>query len=72
MMAVELTTYRVPEDLVSPTSAKEYVVAFVVFYEQGFGVPLHQFLHSLLQYYRLCCKWLFPCSAIYPVGRLGS
>jgi hypothetical protein len=30
-----------------------YVVSFVVFYEQGFVMPLHQFLRSLLQHYCL-------------------
>jgi hypothetical protein len=30
-----------------------YVMAYVAFYERGFSVPSHQFLHSLLQFYRL-------------------
>jgi hypothetical protein len=33
MMAVELTTYHVPEDLSSPVLAGGYVVACVAFYE---------------------------------------
>jgi hypothetical protein len=28
-------------------------VACAMFYERGFGVPSHQFLHSLLQFYDL-------------------
>jgi hypothetical protein len=48
MMAVELATCHVPKDPASPTSAEGYVLAFTVFYERGFSVPSHQFLHSLM------------------------
>jgi hypothetical protein len=41
MTAVEFATCRVPDDAASPTLVEGYVVAFVAFYEQGFGVPLH-------------------------------
>jgi hypothetical protein len=43
-----------------------YIVACAAFYEQGFGVPSHRFLHSLLWSYGLglhhltplrICKW---------------
>jgi hypothetical protein len=40
MTAMELATHRVPEDPVSPTPAEGYMVTFVAFYEQGFGVTL--------------------------------
>jgi hypothetical protein len=53
MIAVKLATCRVPEDLAFPAPARGYVVACAVFYERGFGVPSHQFLCSLLQFYDL-------------------
>jgi hypothetical protein len=48
MTEVELATYHVPEDPASPAMMGGYVMVCTVFYEQGFGVPSHQFLHSLL------------------------
>jgi hypothetical protein len=48
MPVAEIMTCRVPEDPASPNQAGGYVVAYAVFYERGFGVPSHQFLHSLL------------------------
>jgi hypothetical protein len=53
MMEVELVTCCMPENPVSPMSTEGYVVSFVAFYEQGFGVSSHQFLCSFLQHYRL-------------------
>jgi hypothetical protein len=41
MTAMELATYRVPEDLMFPVTMEGYVVTFVAFYERGFGVPSH-------------------------------
>jgi hypothetical protein len=41
MTAVELATYRVPTDLVSPAPATGYVVACSVFYKRRFGAPPH-------------------------------
>jgi hypothetical protein len=41
MMTVELTTCCVPEDPTSLVQAGGYIVACMVFYEQGFGVPTH-------------------------------
>jgi hypothetical protein len=41
------------EDPASPTLAGRYVVACTAFYERGFGVPSHRFLHFLLQFYGL-------------------
>jgi hypothetical protein len=48
MMVVELATCRLPENPTSPAPVEGYVVAFTVFYERGFNVPSHRFLHSLL------------------------
>jgi hypothetical protein len=53
MAAVELEACLVPEDPVFPMPAGGYVVSFTASYEQGFGVPSHQFLCSLLRYYDL-------------------
>jgi hypothetical protein len=44
IIAVELATYRVPKDPASPAPAGGCIVAF---YERGFGVPSHIFLHLL-------------------------
>jgi hypothetical protein len=52
MTAAKFATSLVPMDPTS-TSMGGYVVACVVFYERGFSVPSHQFLHSLLWYYGL-------------------
>jgi hypothetical protein len=41
MTAVELATCRVPEDPSSPVPVRGYIMAFTVFYEQGFGVSSH-------------------------------
>jgi hypothetical protein len=60
MTAVKLVTYRVPEDPASPVSAAGYMVACTTFYERGFGVPSHQFLCSLLQFYAMKLYHLTP------------
>jgi hypothetical protein len=48
MTVAELATCRVPEDPASPIQVGGYIVACVVFYERGFGVPSHRFPCSLL------------------------
>jgi hypothetical protein len=53
MMGAELATCRVHANPASPTSAVGYVVARSSFYEREFGVPSHQFLCLLLQFYVL-------------------
>jgi hypothetical protein len=53
MTAAELATCLVPEDPASPTLAGGYIVACMTFYEHGFSVPSHRFLHSLLRSYDL-------------------
>jgi hypothetical protein len=40
MTAAELMTPHVPEDVSSPVPTGQYIVAYVAFYEQGFGMPL--------------------------------
>jgi hypothetical protein len=47
-MAAEHATCRVSEDPAFLTPVEGYMVSFLVFYERGFGTPLHQFLCLLL------------------------
>jgi hypothetical protein len=47
MSMVELEACRMPEGPMFPAPAKGYMVSFVAFYKQRFGVPSHQFLRSL-------------------------
>jgi hypothetical protein len=65
MTVAELATCHMLEDPTSPTLAGGYVVACMAFYEQGFGVPSHQFLHSLLQSYGLESHHLTPSEILY-------
>jgi hypothetical protein len=65
MTAVEFATCLVPVDPVSPAPMKGYVVVCAVFYERGFGVPLHQFLCSLLQSYVLELHHLTPSGILH-------
>jgi hypothetical protein len=51
IMAVLLTTCHVLEDPVFPMPTEGYVVSFMMFYEQGFGMSSYRFLCSLLQHY---------------------
>jgi hypothetical protein len=44
------------------------VVAFAAFYERGFGVPSHRFLHSLLQCYILELHHLTPSGILHIVA----
>jgi hypothetical protein len=60
MIAVELATGRVLEDLASPAPVGGYIVACAMFYERGFGVPSHGFLRLLLQFYSLELHHLTP------------
>jgi hypothetical protein len=72
MMVVELAACHVLEDLVFPAPAKGYVVSFMAFYEQRFGMPSHRFLHLLLWHYghvledRACVVlYDFPLQVVY-------
>jgi hypothetical protein len=64
-MAVELATYHVFEDPVSPVPAGGYAVACAVFYERGFSVPSHRFLCSLLLFYNLELHHLTPSGILH-------
>jgi hypothetical protein len=68
MMAVELVTCRVPEDPTSPVLVGGYVMACAAFYEPRFGVPSHQFHHSLLQFYGLELHHLTPLGILHIVA----
>jgi hypothetical protein len=48
MIAAEVATCCVPEYPASLAPVGGYIVPCVVFYEQGFRVPSHRFLHLLL------------------------
>jgi hypothetical protein len=65
MVATELVACRVPEDPTFPAPVEGYVVSFVVFYKQEFGMPPHWFLHSLLRYYSLELHHLTPSGVLH-------
>jgi hypothetical protein len=60
MAAAKLVTCHIFEDLASPVCARGYVMACMEFYERGFSVPSHRFLHSLLQFYDMELHHLTP------------
>jgi hypothetical protein len=60
MAAAELKACWVLVDSTFLAPAKGYVVSFTVFYEQGFSMPPHRFLRSLLWYYGLMLHHLTP------------
>jgi hypothetical protein len=68
MTVVELAVCRLPEDPASPVQVGGYVVACATFYEQGFGVPSHRFLYSLLQFYGLELHYLTPSAILHMVA----
>jgi hypothetical protein len=65
MAAAELNACHVLEDPTFPAPPEGYVVSFVVFYERGFGTPLHRFLRSLLWYYGLELHHLTPLGVLH-------
>jgi hypothetical protein len=65
MSGVELATCRVPTDPASPAPVAGYVIACSSFYERGFGVPSHRFLHLLLQFYGLELHHLTPLGILH-------
>jgi hypothetical protein len=65
MIAAELATCRVPEDPMSTALVGGYVVACMMFFERGIGVPSHRFLHSLLQLYDLELHHLTPSGILH-------
>jgi hypothetical protein len=68
MTATKLATYCVFEDPASHAPTGGYVVACMSFYEQGFGVPSHRFLHSLLWSYGLELHHLTPLGILHMVA----
>jgi hypothetical protein len=62
---VELAACRMPEDSASPMLAGGYIVTCVVFYEWGFDVPSHWFLHFQLQFYGLELHHLIPSRILH-------
>jgi hypothetical protein len=68
MNAVELATCRVPKDPASPSPTGGYVMVCVMFYKQGFNVPSHRFLLSLLQFYGLKPHHLTPLGILHTVA----
>jgi hypothetical protein len=65
MMAAELATCHVPVDSASPAPAGGYVMACMVFFERAFGVPSHQFLHLLQQFYDMERHHLTPSGILH-------
>jgi hypothetical protein len=51
MTAAEFVNCFVPTGPVSPALTKGFIMVCAAFYEWGFGLPSHQFLHSLLRSY---------------------
>jgi hypothetical protein len=64
----ELATCHVPADPGSPILVGGYVVACSAFYEQGFGMPSHRFVHLLLQFYGLEMHHLSPSEVLHIVA----
>jgi hypothetical protein len=65
MAVAELDSCRVQDGPALPTCVEGYVVSFVAFFEQGFDMPSHQFLHSLLRYYGLELHHLTPSGVLH-------
>jgi hypothetical protein len=65
MALTELEACHVPEDPTFPVPTEGYVVFVVAFYEWGFGMPPHRFLHSLLWYYDLELHHLIPSGVLH-------
>jgi hypothetical protein len=65
MSAMELEASQVLEDPAFPAPVEGYMVSFMAFYEQGFGLPPHGFLCSLLRYYGLELHHLTPWGVLH-------
>jgi hypothetical protein len=65
MPAVKLATCCVPTDPAFPALGVGYVMACSAFYERGFDVPPHRFLHSLLYFYGLELHHLTPSGILH-------
>jgi hypothetical protein len=65
MTVAELAIYCVPVDPMSPVPVRGYVVACLVFYERGFGMPSHRFLRLLLSFHDLELHHLTPSGILH-------
>jgi hypothetical protein len=68
MTTAEFATCLVPAGPVSPASVKGFIVACAAFYEWGFGLPSHRFLHSVLRSYGLELHHLTPSGILHAVA----
>jgi hypothetical protein len=65
MIAAKFATCLVSVEPASPALAKGHVVVCATFYEQGFGVPSHWFLRTLLRSYGLELHHLTPLGILH-------
>jgi hypothetical protein len=65
MTMAEFATSLVPAGSVFPASVEGFIVVCAAFFEQGFGLPSHQFLCSLLQSYGLDLHHLNPSGILH-------
>jgi hypothetical protein len=65
MAATELKACCVLEDPAFLAPVEGYLVSFVAFYEQGFSMPPHRYLRSLLRYYGLKLHHLTPSGVLH-------
>jgi hypothetical protein len=65
MLVAELEACHVLDNATFPAPVRGCMVSFVVFYERGFDMPLHQFLRSPLWYYNLKLHHLTPSGVLH-------
>jgi hypothetical protein len=65
MVVVEFEACWVPEDPSFPSPVGGYMVSIMTFYEWGFHMPPHRFLHSPLRYYDLKLHHLTPSGVLH-------
>jgi hypothetical protein len=65
MTLVEFATCLVPTGPICPARAKGFIVACVAFYEWGYGLSSHRFLHSLFRSYGLELHHLTPSGILH-------
>jgi hypothetical protein len=65
MTTAKFATCLVPAGPVSPAPVEGFIVVCAAFYERGFGLPLHRFLHSLLLSYGLELHHVTPSGILH-------
>jgi hypothetical protein len=65
MTVTKFATCLVPAGTVSPTLVEGFIKVWAAFYEQGFGLPSHRFLRSLLRSYGLELHHLTPSGILH-------